>query len=221
MWDLGIGTHLGLLVLHVRFVCMKKLFVWLMFLVICPPLLMAETAEENRRVEEEKRESLRPTEGRKAKEKKAILPPLDPIDLLFFTELMVKRVAFRYDACKALVVLMGVEDQYIDLGSQIAFLRNENLLPKIFEKEFDPTKPLRKGLTAYMFCKALDIKGGVLLRLLGMSERYTLKELVYQGMMSSGNVKDIVSGEELVSILNRASDFMGKKNEATGSKEKG
>ena len=200
---------------------MKKIFIILVMLFIFPSLLMAQSLEEKRRIEEGKRESLRPTEDRVPEEKKRTAPPLDPIDLVYFAELMMKRIAYRYDACKALVILMGVENQFIDLGSQIAFLRKKNILPKTFETEFDPTKPLRKGLTAYMFYKALDIRGGLILSLFGISERYSIKELVYQGMMSSGNVKDIVNGEELISILTQAGNYKANKHETKGGKAKG
>ena len=212
---------LDLFFFYDKFILMKKIFIILASLVILPSLLIAQTREENRRIEEEKRENLRPSEGRIPKEKKATSPPLDPIDIIYFVELMPRKIAFRYDACKALVILKGVENQFIDLGSQIAFLRKNSILPKRFESEFDPTKPLRKGLTAYMFCKALEIKGGIFLRLLGMSERYALKELVHQGMMSSGNVKDIVGGEELVSILTQAGNYMAKRRETKDSEAKG
>ena len=198
-----------------------KLSAILVFLVIFPSLLMAQTPEQIRRIEQEKREALRPTEARAVKEKKASPPPLDPLDLIYFAELMLKKVAFRYDACKALVLLVKVENQYIDLGSQITFLREKKLLPKRFEKGFDPAEPLRRGLTAYMFSKVLDIRGGILLTLLGPTERYALKELVHQGIMASGNVKDILSGEELVSILTQAGNYMSKMRESRGEKTEG
>ena len=191
---------------------MKKMLAILVVFIIFPSLLPAQTPEQARRIEEQKRENLRPTEGQTSKVKKKTPQPLDPIDLVYFAELMLKKIAYRYDICKAIVILMGVEDRFIDLGSQITFLKNENILPKKFEKkEFDVTKPLRKGLTAYMFCKALKIKGGILLTLFGVNQRYALQELVHQGVMSSGHVKDVVSGEELVSILTRAGNYMAKK----------
>lgn len=182
-----------------------------------PSPLIAQTAEEDRRVEERKREDLQPSEISIPIEKKeAPRPkaPIAPIDLVYFAELMPRRITFGYDACKALVVLMGVEDEYIDLDAQVAFLREKNLLPKKFESEFDPMEPLRKGLVAYMFCKALEIKGGLTLSIFGMSQRYAIKELVFQGIMSSGNVNDIVSGEELVLIITQAADYMAKRQQA-------
>ena len=81
-------------------------------------------------------------------------------------------------------------------------------------------EPLRKGLFAYMLYSALDVKGGITLSLFGVSERYALKELVYQGILSSGNVKDILSGDELVTTTMRAADFIAKKNRAKREKAK-
>lgn len=200
---------------------MKKMLVILVAFIIFPSLLLAQTPEQARRIEEQKRENLLPTEGQTSKVKKKTPPPLDPIDFVYFAELMLKKITYRYDISKAIVILMGVENQFIDLGSQITFLKNENILPKKFDKkEFDVTKPLRKGLTAYMFCKALKIKGGILLTLFGVNQRYALKELVHQGVMSSGNVKDVVSGEELVLILTRAGIYMAKKQKIKQDKQK-
>ncbi len=208
-------------VFYNNFITMKKMLVILVAFIIFPSLLLAQTPEQARRIEEQKRENLRPTEGQTSKVKKKTPPPLDPIDLVYFAELMLKKITYRYDISKAIVILMGVENQFIDLGSQITFLKNENILPKKFDKkEFDVTKPLRKGLTAYMFCKALKIKGGILLTLFGVNQRYALKELVHQGVMSSGNVKDVVSGEELVLILTRAGIYMAKKQKIKQDKQK-
>lgn len=208
-------------VFYNNFITMKKMLVILVAFIIFPSLLLAQASEQARRIEEQKRENLRPTEGQTSKVKKKTPPPLDPIDLVYFAELMLKKITYRYDISKAIVILMGVENQFIDLGSQITFLKNENILPKKFDKkEFDVTKPLRKGLTAYMFCKALKIKGGILLTLFGVNQRYALKELVHQGVMSSGNVKDVVSGEELVLILTRAGIYMAKKQKIKQDKQK-
>ena len=192
---------------------MKRILVFVFFFFLFPSFLIAQTSEEKRTVEEEKRESLRPSEIQILKTQKITRPPVVPADLVYFAELMPRRVAYRYDACKALVILAGVEDQYIDLDSQVAFLKKERLIPKRYEAEFDPMKPLRKGLAAFMFCRVLEIKGGLYIGLFGLNERYALKELIYEGIMPYGNAKDIVSGEELVLTLTQAANFLSKKAE--------
>lgn len=198
---------------------MKRVLWLCLYLVLLPSLLIAQSLEEKRRIEEEKREDLRPSEVQIPEDKKK--PPMvSPIDLAYFIELMPKKVTFRYDACKVLVILMGVEEQYIDLDSQIAFIKEKNLLPQEYNLEFDFMQPLRKGLVSYMFCKALKIKGGLCLRLFGVNERYALKELVFEGIMFPGNVQDIVSGEELVSVLMLATSYMEKKQQIETKKPK-
>lgn len=190
---------------------MKKVLLLCLCLILLPSLLMSETQGEKRRVEEEKRESLQPSEIQIVRKKENIRPQISLLDIDYFTELLPKQVTFGYDACKALVILMGVEDEYLDLDTQITFLKERKLLPKRYQTKFNPMQPLRKGLAAYMFCKALNIKGGITLRLFGMSQRYAIKELTFEGIMPSGNVNDIVSGAELVSALIQSVDYMAKR----------
>ena len=103
-------------------------------IVISPSILAAENSEEKRRIEEGKRVSLRPSEGRIFEESRAEPASIDPIDLQYFIEQINKRIAFRYDASKALVILMRVEGRFIELDSQITYLKQKNLLPKRSEK---------------------------------------------------------------------------------------
>lgn len=190
---------------------MKRFIIFIILLLLLPYSLSAQTLEEKRRIEEGKRGNLHPTEPAVFQAQKVRTEPISPIDLeYFFGELISKRVTYRYDICKALVVLRGVEDDYINLDSQVAFLKKENLIPKKIESEFNPMEPIRKGLAAYMFCKAMGLRGGINLRLFGIKERYALKELVYEGIMAPGNPGDIMSGEELVSTLMQAIDYMKK-----------
>ena len=118
-----------------------------------------------------------------------------------------KRIAYRYDAAKAMVILMGVDEEHIDLEAQIRYLRSQSLLPRRFRTTFDPMEPLRKGTLAYILRQALGIRGGIALHLLGPSERYALKELGYQGVLSPGYVNDLVSGAELVQAMAEAARY--------------
>lgn len=192
---------------------MKRTLILLLSLVLLPSLLLSENLEEKRRIEEIKRESLKPSEVHVG-EKKEMPSPASLVEMAYFTELTQKRITFRYDACRLLVLLMGEAEQYLDLDSQVAFIKEKNLLPKKYALEFNPMEPLRKGLAAYMFCKLLKIKGGITLRYFGINERYALKELAFEGIMPSGNIKDIVSGEELFSAFIQASGQMKEKQGA-------
>lgn len=186
----------------------RPLVLFFIFYFFLLSVVWAETIEQDRRIEEEKRESLKPTfatpkvpETVKPIEK----PPVpQPLKELYLIQLLPKKFVYRYDAAKSIVILMGGDDEYISLDSQVAYLKEKRFLPKRFEKTFDPMHPLRKGVAAYLFYKALGIKGGIALHLLGPSERYAFKELVFRGMMSPGHVNDLVSGDEMVLLMNQA-----------------
>jgi len=200
---------------------MKKLTLFFLLCIFLPTFLWAKTAEDNRRIEEEKRESLRSTEEQ-LYPKRQPFPEQPPeyIDLSYFRELLSKRVVFLSDATKALVILLGVEAQEKDFASQTAFLKEKNIVPKNFAVETGQHKPLRKGLAAYMFCQALQIKGGIWLRLFGASQRYALKELVFEEIMLPGNLNDIISGNELVVIFTNAAEYLAKRTSDMQSKVK-
>jgi len=184
-------------------------------------LLAAQTVEaqplpRDRRVEEEKRSSLRPTlavpRTPAAPEATKGEPPVPwPLEALYFANLAEARIAHNYDAAKSIVILMGVDQDYIDLSSQVAYLRDSGFLPRHARRPFDPMQPLRKGVAAHLFQRALGIRGGLALHVLGSSERYALKELVFQGLMSPGYVHDLVSGAELVQIMDLAAAYRLKR----------
>jgi len=171
---------------------------------------MAQTAQEDRRIEEEKRKSLHQTEVLVPAMEEQVARPDHLIDRSYFEKLVSRKISYRRDGCMTLAVLMGVEKQYPNLDSQIAFMKERGIIPPKYTADFSPDEPLRKGLAAYMFYEALGIDGGLWIRLFGISQRYALKELVFEGIMISGNKHDIVSGEELISILAGCADFMTK-----------
>jgi hypothetical protein len=181
----------------------------------------ATTSQIDRRIEEVKRAELSQSVEVPIRIHRTA-PPKTPSDLpsapaprpmkeLYFNQLGQKRIAFRYDAAKAVTLLMNVDQKYIDLDAQTAYLRELKLLPAKYDGSFDPMQPLRKGVLAFMFYRLLELRGGVVLMLFGPSERYALKELAFQGFLAPGHVDDLVSGEELVYLLTRATEHRMKR----------
>lgn len=174
----------------------------------------AETREQDRRVEEEKREALAPTVSPtptspvippKTSEADVKPPAPLPIAALYFAMAAQKRIVYNYDAAKAMVILMQVDEEYIALDAQVGYLREQGLIPR--RAAFDPALPLRRGLLAYMVRQALGVPGGVALHLFGPSQRYALKELSVQGLISPGLTRDLISGEEFVQVMNQAVQY--------------
>jgi len=186
------------------------------------PLAVTTTKDrslvQDRRVEEEKRHSLLSTEvvtpvrqPPKPVPDKQKDQVFDRLELSYMMDVMQRKVTYHYDACKAIMLIKGIENDYIDLNSQLAYLRKNKILPKKYAKEFEMTAPLRKGLFAYMLAKTLGIKGVILLRVLGMRERYALKELAFEGIMAATHTKDLVSGDEFVVALKIATKYFDQK----------
>lgn len=193
---------------------MVKLLIFFILssLLLSSPVSAAPGPQDRRRIEEQKRENLKSTKIHY--QKKAVQPPikkapLQPDDVIYITEMSFRKITYGYDLCKIIVILKGVENQYIGLDAQVTYLKEQNFLPENTRNVFDPMSPLRRGLTAYVLHKVLDVKGGVFLRLFNKSERYALKEMTYAGVMSSGNIHEIISGDELASTITRAVNYTG------------
>ena len=194
---------------------MRKAAFLFVFMFALPHLLSARTLKDERRIEEEARQSLRPSETMPS----VVTEPApqttpSPPELAYFQALLSKKYVLRSDAVRLLLMLLGEESLSEDRAQQISLLKAKNIIPVKIAVAFSPDEPLRKGLAAYMFCRALGIKGGLNVRLFGMRERYAVQELVFAGIMPQGSVDDIVSGREFISIFTHAVQYQSEKNEA-------
>lgn len=150
----------------------------------------AQSAQESRGFEEEKRDLLVSTEVRGPA---VVSPPLSEnaaSNVRFLNELYSRPVARVADAERIVAILKENEGEGV--GSADG-------------------GPLRKGAAALLFCRVLDIHGGIWMRLFPNSERYALRELVFEGIMSAEGTGEIVTGRELVAIFVAAVDYMEKK----------
>lgn len=165
-----------------------------------------QDTEQERRREEEKRRSLEITETKVLREEMVPLRKIAP-ERKFFAELIHQKVTFYREGCESIVVLAGLEKKYPDFLSQNKFLIREGIIPRKLASRLGEDTPLRKGLLAYMLCRTLGIKGGLKARILGLKPRFALEELAFKGIMSEGNVRELVSGKELVVALTQAASY--------------
>jgi len=198
---------------------MRRTIILALSLIFTASALSAGTPVQDRRIREEKREALRPTESAIFRIETAPKPPPEA-DTEYFKELLSRRVTCLSDACRVLTILLGAGEEHKDLESQISFLKEKGIFPKKIREGFDPDMPLRKGTAACMFVKALDIKGGVFLRLFGINERYAMKELIYEGIMYPGAADDIIVGKELILMLDGSADYLADKHPSKAAKDK-
>ena len=191
---------------------MKKVLILALLALQMCSFSWAQSVEDKRRVEEGKRKDLSPSEFYLPEAKKLSLPDVHSGQDAYFSELLTKEAANLSDAYRVIVILMGEDSRFRDIDSQFDFLKGEGIIPKSIHGRLDYDALLRKGAAAYMFAKTMDVKGGITLRVFGLSERYAFKELVYQEIMNPGNINDVMNGPELILTLTRAADYMASRN---------
>ena len=191
---------------------MKRIsYILLIFVIgMCSPCEgVLQTA---RMVEEKKRVSLRKSEvliEKLEEEEDIVIKGVREED--YFYRLINKKVALNEDAVKIIIIFLGLENEYIDTDSQVSYLKENGFFPKKMIHDIDLQRPLEKGVLAYLYCKALNIKGGLILRIFGLSQRYALKELEYEGITLPGKVNDIVSGKEMVHAFSGAVSHLSER----------
>jgi hypothetical protein len=115
------------------------------------------------------------------------------------------------DAARAMTIF--VSEGRVGGGDFVAdkqYLRDQGVLSAWLERAA-ADDPLRKGRLATLLCRALQIKGGLWMRLFGPVPRYALQECVYLDLMVGGAEYAHVTGGELVGVIDRADRFRLKR----------
>ncbi|MFC1510419.1 hypothetical protein ACFL49_02045 [Candidatus Omnitrophota bacterium] len=174
------------------------------------PSYAANTTTSDRRLEEEKRSNLQPTET--IFEEDQAFDASGSLDMdVFFEQLLEKEWAFVSDGLQVLVILLGEELQIVGFESQMNFFQTKRYLSLKSAEKMQPQDLLRKGLMAEMLVKVLEIRGGLHMMLWGVTPRYAIKELVHEGIMFSGAVNEGLSGKELIYMLKEAADYIDER----------
>ena len=108
----------------------------------------------------------------------------------------------------AVRLMLGLaKDAPVD--GDFAALRQEAVERGLVDAGWDLAEaaPVDKGRVAYMLVQALGIKGGLTMRLFGVSPRYAFRECVYRKLIGGGTPGEFVRGRELIDILAAAEDY--------------
>ncbi len=110
------------------------------------------------------------------------------------------------NALHGIFLLLEGEDTHGDFKSRVDTLSQKGIV--VSDWTLSAGQPLTKGKLAYMVYQTCEIKEkGTVLRLLGPSRRYCLRELQYHGMMAEGNESMPVTGMEFVAVITRADTY--------------
>jgi len=116
-------------------------------------------------------------------------------------ELAAKRWCTNDDACSLVLCLLDGQDAHGGFDQRLAGLQARGLAPAGWRLQAD--QPVTNGTLAYMLCRALNIKGGIMMHLLP-GPRYAYREAEYHGLMPKGSAWEPLTGPEVVGIMGRA-----------------
>lgn len=125
-------------------------------------------------------------------------------DAQFFAELGYKDVATAADAARAFAIFKSEgKETGADFEAARTYLAANGVADEWLAKAAADT-PLDKGHLASLACKALGLKGGLWMQILGPLPRLALQECGYLGLMVGGCDYCHVTGGELVGVIDRA-----------------
>jgi hypothetical protein len=123
----------------------------------------------------------------------------------FWHTLATKSIASNDDAFHALLLDLDGTDPNSSYADRVAALKARGLVLKSFDRPAN--EAVSRGTVAVALCQAAGIKGGLVMRLTGNSDRYCLRELRYMNLMPPSSENQVLSGVELVGVIGRYEDY--------------
>lgn len=114
------------------------------------------------------------------------------------------------DACRAILSVVKDEHTDADFGAVSGDLAGRGIVAS--DWNLNEASLLTKGTLAYMACKALDIKGGLTMRVFGLSRRYALREAQHVGLITGGTPDEYITGRELIDVITNVTIYKEQGN---------
>jgi hypothetical protein len=110
------------------------------------------------------------------------------------------------DAMRGMLMLLDGKDACKTFEERVKSLAERRVVDRSWE--FGSHRPVTKGKLAYMIYQACKVRGGVVVTLMGPTQRYCLRELEYQRFISEGTIYTDVTGMEFLAVVSRADAYM-------------
>jgi hypothetical protein len=142
----------------------------------------------------------------------------DPNEQLeFWQRLADQPVTSNDDAFHGLLLFLDGGDPASDYAGRVQTLKSRKLLPQSFNQPAE--QAVSRGTLAVALVKMLDIKGGLMLRLLGPNPRYAVRELVFMELYPPSSPHQTFSGVEFLGIIAKAEDYQRQEGTLRASAE--
>jgi hypothetical protein len=123
----------------------------------------------------------------------------------FWHQLSERPVTCNDEAFHGLLLYVDGTDPNGTYEQRVAAMKSRKMLPQSFDQPAE--QAVHRGVLAMAICRALDIKGGVNLHLLGPTPRYATRELMFVGIYPISSPRQTFSGTEFLGIMGRVEDW--------------
>lgn len=123
----------------------------------------------------------------------------------FWHKLADRPITSNDDALHGLLLYLDDADPSADYQARVATLRSRGFLPTGFDRPAN--EAVTRGTLAVAIAKSLQIKGGLLMHLSGVNERYATRELVYLNIYPPSSTNQSFSGSEFLGIIGKMEDY--------------
>ena len=134
--------------------------------------------------------------------------PGNDTELEYFGALELQRVVTNHDALHSLLLLADGVDSHQTYEQRLAAARQHGWLTPNATPEANESAAI--GMMAMAACEILSIKGGLTMRLFGLSPRYCTRELIFLDILPPRSEHQSLSGLEFIDLLGRIEDRLGE-----------
>lgn len=114
-------------------------------------------------------------------------------------------VATNDDAFHAVLLFVDGSDPNADYPARMAALKARGMVQNGFNEPANQS--VTRGTLAVALVKALQIRGGLMMHLVGPIPRYAVRELYSEGVFPLSSPHQTFSGAELVGVIGRVEDY--------------
>ncbi len=159
-----------------------------------------------------------------------------------YRDLVDKGVATYEDGCRAISYFVDVPENTMTFEELVVELKKKGIIGKRWK--YKAEKPVTRGIMAYMVCRVLNIKGGLSMRTIdttkrftrlicsklgikgdfglpdiGIGKRYAYLELQNMGLVPTGQKKTFLTGHDLLALMYRIEQYIKAREREENIKE--
>ena len=123
----------------------------------------------------------------------------------YWHEVASKPLVSNDEAFHGLLLYLDGKDDATTYDQRVATLKSRDFLPTNFNRT--ASDALDRGTVAVALAKHLGLRGGLTMRLTGVTPRYATRELEYRGVYPPSSPNQIFTGAEFVGVIGKAEDF--------------